>query len=236
MKKFLSFTMVAFLLVIMTATVNAAGKNIKATGDVYLRKGPGLEYKAVGVLYKGETLKYMNKAKRDSRGIKWYKVSFKKKSAWVSSRYAKFAEKTSKYIRSTGDVYLRKGPGLKYRTIGVLKKGNTLRYAGKTKSDNRGVKWYKVSYKKRSAWISSRYTKFVSKKSATENESKVKTTGSVNLRMGPGLDFVEYASVKEGKTLPYLNESAKDDRGVTWYKVSYNGKELWVSSKYARII
>ena len=65
--------------------------------------------------------------------------------------------------------------------------------------------------------------------------AEVVTTGNVNLRVGPGLDFDVLASVPADSRLEYLNETSVDERGVAWYKVSYRGDDGWVSSKYARI-
>lgn len=69
-----------------------------------------------------------------------------------------------------------------------------------------------------------------------EDAGKVKTTGSVNVRSGPGLDYKSLGSVKKGTTFEYQGESKKDDRGVTWYRVKYDGStKAWVSSKYATL-
>ena len=59
----------------------------------------------------------------------------------------------------TGNTNVRTGPGLKYRSIGVLKKGDETRYLGKSSTGERGVVWYKVDWNGRSAWVSSRYTR-----------------------------------------------------------------------------
>lgn len=64
---------------------------------------------------------------------------------------------------------------------------------------------------------------------------KVKLTGTANLRSGAGLGYSIKTSIPKGKTATYLNESKKDDRGVRWYYVKYNGKSGWVSSKYAKL-
>lgn len=58
------------------------------------------------------------------------------------------------------------------------------------------------------------------------------TTGSVNLRTGPGLGYEILTSVPTGQNLEYLGESSVDERGVTWYKVRYREEEMWGSSKY----
>lgn len=63
----------------------------------------------------------------------------------------------------------------------------------------------------------------------------VRTTGSVNLRKGPGRNYAKVASVGKGYVLDYLDETEADGRGVDWYKVSYKGQELWISSRYSRL-
>ena len=65
--------------------------------------------------------------------------------------------------------------------------------------------------------------------------SKVKMTGTAYLRSGPGLDYSIKTSIPKGKSVSYQNSTKKDDRGVAWYKVTYNGKTGWVSSKYASL-
>ena len=65
---------------------------------------------------------------------------------------------------------------------------------------------------------------------------KIKATGDLNVRKGPGLDYAILGSIKKGSTLEFLGEVKKDNRGVYWGKVRYSGKTGWVSSKYAKII
>ena len=64
--------------------------------------------------------------------------------------------------------------------------------------------------------------------------AEVRTTASVNLRSGPGLSYEIVTSFSANKSLTYLGESSTDDRGVTWYNISYKGKTGWISSKYAK--
>ena len=67
--------------------------------------------------------------------------------------------KSSQYIKTTGNVNVRKGPGLEYRSLGTVSKGVKMTYTGKSERDDRGVKWYQVSAGGRTGWISSRYAK-----------------------------------------------------------------------------
>ncbi len=59
--------------------------------------------------------------------------------------------------------------------------------------------------------------------------------GDANLRSGPGLSYEDIGTMHNGETASYLGGSSVDERGVTWYKVNFNGKVGWVSSKYARL-
>ncbi len=94
--------------------------------------------------------------------------------------------------------------------------------------------WYHVTYKKRTGWVSSVYAKKGgSSGSSSGSGNQLRTTGSVNLRTGAGLDYNDLCSIPKGTTLTY-DETRTDGRGVVWYHVSYNGKSGWVSSKYAK--
>lgn len=64
----------------------------------------------------------------------------------------------------------------------------------------------------------------------------VKTTGNVHVRKGPGLDYAEMGTLEKGTLISYLGSTKKDERGVKWYKINYNGKVGWVSSKYSKLV
>ena len=58
-------------------------------GKSHVRTGPGLDYKAIGVLHPGEEAKYLGKTATDSNGRVWYKIRWNGRDAWVSSRYTR---------------------------------------------------------------------------------------------------------------------------------------------------
>ena len=62
--------------------------------------------------------------------------------------------------------------------------------------------------------------------------TKVKITGRTNLRKTPGLESKSQGVVKKGDVLKFKGKMGYDDRGVGWFKVSKNGKILWVSSHF----
>ena len=56
--------------------------------------------------------------------------------------------------------------------------------------------------------------------------------GKSHIRLGPGLDYKAIGVLHIGEDARYLGETSIDDRGVLWYKIKWNGREAWVSSKY----
>ncbi|MBQ8110548.1 MAG: SH3 domain-containing protein [Clostridia bacterium] len=153
---------------------------------------------------------------------------------------------SAKYVYGqSGDSHVRTGPGLSYTSLGVLKKGSGANYLNESSVDNRGVAWYKISYKGNTAWVSSRYTVLrdgswgggaATPTSAPRASGYVEgTSGKSHVRTGPGLSYDDVGVLHVGETATYLGEQSTDSRGVVWYKISYKGKTRWVSSKYTTL-
>ena len=58
-------------------------------GKSYVRTGPGLGYKSLGVLHRGEYARYLHETSVDERGVVWYKIRWNGRDAWVSSMYTR---------------------------------------------------------------------------------------------------------------------------------------------------
>lgn len=208
---------------------------ITTTANVNLRAGAGVEYVSWRLVDAGTTLTY-DDSDRDSNGTLWYHVSYKGDDGWISSRYTRSGSggggggSSDGRVTTTGSVHLRSGPGLDYASRDTVPEGVTLNY-DKTSKDDRGVTWYRVTYRGTTGWVSSRYAK----KGGSSGSRTVRMTGSAHVRSGPGLDFDSIGTVGEGTSLTYKGETKKDDRGVAWYLISYRGDYGWVSSKYARL-
>ncbi|MBR1560641.1 MAG: SH3 domain-containing protein [Clostridia bacterium] len=61
-------------------------------------------------------------------------------------------------------------------------------------------------------------------------------TGKSHVRTGPGLDYHALGVLHVGEDAQYLGKTATDDRGVVWYKIRWNGRDAWVSSRYTHKI
>lgn len=56
--------------------------------------------------------------------------------------------------------------------------------------------------------------------------------GKSNVRTGPGLSYKSLGVLHIDENARYLHDTATDDRGVVWYKIRWNGRDAWVSSRY----
>jgi len=67
---------------------------------------------------------------------------------------------SSSYVKAVSHkVNMRDAPNLSGKDIGTMSDGETATYLGSKSTDNRGVVWYKVSFKGKTGWVSSKYTK-----------------------------------------------------------------------------
>lgn len=57
-------------------------------------------------------------------------------------------------------------------------------------------------------------------------------TGKSHVRTGPGLGYRKLGVLHVGEDARYLGKTSVDDRGVVWYKIRWNGRDAWVSSRY----
>lgn len=73
------------------------------------------------------------------------------------------------------------------------------------------------------------------KEPAAQRAQTLCATGDVNLRDKPSLKGKVITGIPQGTLMEYLDKTSTDDRGVKWYKVRYNGKKGWVSSKYSKM-
>ena len=90
--------------------------------------------------------------------------------------------------------------------------------------------WYKVKYGNGVRWVSSSYAKPAGNSSSSYSTGYyvVFTGDRVIGRLSPAGTATRYRFYK-GQRVPYLGQQG------SWYKVSYNGKVLWVSSAYSYV-
>lgn len=246
--RFLLMLTAILLAMAFSGTALAAGYVQATGGDVYVRTAPNRSGNGLDAMQEGDTATYLDSSAVDERGVVWYYVNYKGKSGWVSSRYSKLygasasvpsGNVTSGTVKATeGDTYLRTEPNLNGTGIDAMQEGDSAVYLGSSSIDGRGVIWYYVSYNGKTGWVSSRYTTLYSGSSSSTTTSygtAQAVGGDCNIRNAPNLNGNEIGLMKEGQTATYLGSSSVDARGVTWYKIKFNGNVGWVSSRYTNI-
>ena len=240
----LALVMLVSLFVSLFAGMALAETYVKTTADVNVRKGPGLDYATIDSVTKGN--KYLYKAQeKDERGVTWYKVDFKGRNGWISSKYAD-TYTTPDSGTETGKIYgvgksnIRSKASLTGKVLGTFPKGAEATHLDSA-TDARGVRWYKIKYDGITGWVSSAYTSTVKGGKGSSNYESVSgsnrvyaTNGSSYIRKSPDKDSAILSTLPEGENAKYYG-ARKDDRGVSWYKVKYNGVTGWVSSKYTEL-
>lgn len=210
-------------------------------GDCNVRDYPSLGGKSIGVLYNGQEADCLGGQSVDDRGVVWYEINFKGQSGWVSSKYAKLNGQSGEaaYVSIVeGQCHLRLTPDLNGEVLAILEEGSRCVYQGRTSTDSRGVDWYQVSYNGQAGWVSSMYSKLGvnTAPAVSSSGSYVKATSyKVNMRDEPNLAGEDIGTMDKGETATYLGQKSTDSRGVIWYKVRFNGKTGWVSSRYTKL-
>lgn len=206
-------------------------------GDCHVRALPNLSGESLGVLREGQEANCLGGKSVDSRGVVWYEIDYKGMSGWVSSRYAWLnGVQSFGYVKvAGGDCNMRDDSNLNGDILAVLKEGAVAAYLGNTATDDRGVDWYFVSYNGLEGWVSSKYADFADDVSASYYTYVKATSYKVNLRDEPSLSGKDLGTMNEGETASYLGEKSTDSRGVVWYKVRFEGKTGWVSSRYSKL-
>lgn len=75
-------------------------------------------------------------------------------------------------VHTTGNVWLRSGPGLDYESLSILSSGKTFEYLGESSVDERGVAWYKITAGEKTGWVSSRYSELVGESAEAEEDTE----------------------------------------------------------------
>ena len=119
----------------------------KTTGNVYIRKGPGIDYAKVGAIPKGKYV-YVYEIVEG-----WARCSYEDKEGYVSMKY--LTEVDKRYF-TTGNVWMRKSAGVLGIPIMTIKAGSFVKGTGMTASVL-GSPWYEVIYDGKIGWCSGKY-------------------------------------------------------------------------------
>ena len=199
------------------------------TANLNLRVEASTSSKIITTIPKGKTIEIVEKLNSG-----WYKVNYNGKTGYVSSSYVSINGSTENKPSivtekgvTTANLNLRVEASTSSKIITTIPKGQTIEIVEKLNSG-----WYKVNYNGKTGYVSSSY---VSINGSTENKPSIVTekgvtTANLNLRVKASTSSKIITTIPKGKTIEIVE---KLNSG--WYKVNYNGKTGYVSSKYVRL-
>ncbi len=135
------------------------------------------------------------------------------------------ADAANQPMTATAQVNMRSGPGTSHNVVTVLSQKQQVTATGNTSGN-----WYEVTAGSRTGWVFKDYLSAVATStSAVQSGTKgsVTTTGSVNVRTGPGLEHSVVATVARGTTLQTTGEKTAE-----WTQVIHDGKAQWMFSQF----
>ena len=157
----------------------------------------------------------------------WVKVRFRPggNMVFVQKKYLKLCSSYTAYI-SKDDTVLHAGPATSFKSLGKLKKGAKVTVlthgsAFDYVSTSRG-KGYVRNTHLTTAKSSAKASSSASYKATVKNDSGK----NVVLRKGPGKKYKTIASYRPGTRVTVLQ------RGVSWSKVSCNGKTGYIMTRF----
>ena len=232
MKK-LSTVLAVVLLVALLLPAAACAEYVTlayTNGSLFLRKGPGTDYKTNGTLHDGDYVDVIR------YGDVWSKVETDDgrigyiKNLYIDGAGDDYASGTEYYdsedwftVYTTGNVRFRAGASTDTASMGTFAKGTKLTVLGKNNrfylvKDSNGTQGF----------VSSLYTsrKYVSGEGSSSYDTAVITGNTVNVRAGGGMSYAVVGKVFGGNRVKVLYE------GNYWTKISYNGLTGWVNNNY----
>lgn len=190
-----------------------------------IRKGPCRTDDVIGKTTKGKVHKILSEKteviKKEGYVHVWYKINFNGKEGWVSSDYVdilagQYASKlVSVKIKTTsleGTVTasllnVRTAPTTQAESFG--KASNGQKYKILAESDG----WYKINFKGKHGWVSSRYINLI-----------------LDIRKEPNTTSSTISTRSNEQVHVVLDEKNG------WYKINIDGNEGWIASKDANYV
>ena len=195
--------------------------SVQITGStVNIRIDAGTSKKILGTAKKGSTYTYLDQSKKSSDGVVWYAVKYGSSTGWVSSKYAKLISGTATTTATTAST--TKATSASETTSSQTTASKTQTTASKTQTTSSTKETTNTT------------AKTTASTTAQSGQIVTVTGGTVNVRKGAGTKYASIATVKKGKTFPYLGED-KDSNDRVWYKIQYNSTTTaWITSQYSK--
>lgn len=236
MKRKLSILLATALLLCLLLPAAALADYVsmaQSGGSLYLRSGPGREYKAVGIVNDGDYITVV------SYGSIWSKIKTSGgKTGYIKNLYIDDGDEdyaagtgyfnSSYSMYTTATVKMRAGASTSTSVITNLKKGTKVTALGK----NGG--FYLVQTKGGTqGYVSGNYLSKKSAGSSTSGSSSSKKTKTVtaryvNVRAGGGMSY------RVLRVLPYGTKVTVLKVGNYWTRIQYGSTTGWIKNTYLK--
>lgn len=201
----------------------AAETQVTATTNVNIRSAPSTNARIVGGLFRGQTVTATGTASG------WTTIRMGSSAAYVASRYLSTdpklpvdAQVNAGAVRvTTTEVNLRRGPGLGYPAITVLRGGTSVTLTGKT---SRG--FAEVYAGPRRGWVSLQYLASSADGLPAVIGTRV-ATADLLIRTTPNPDFKVVGEIKKGSKVA-ITGATRNGRA----QIIYRQAVRWVTARY----
>ncbi|HYI54395.1 MAG TPA: SH3 domain-containing protein [Microlunatus sp.] len=201
------------------AATATADTSVTATTAVNVRSGASTSSKIVGGLHRGQTVRAV------STTGGWTKIKYSSGTGYVSSQYLKGGAAlpggtTAQTRMTTTDVNLRKGPGLSYGKIRVVRDNTTVTLTGKAA---RG--YTEVKHGTATGWIA---TQYLSRSRALPAVTGTRVaTADLLIRTTSGAGYKVVGEIAKGRTVS-ITGTTQNGRA----QIIYGNAIRWVTAKY----
>ncbi len=225
-------------------------------GDLNVRSGPGEEYDRIGGAIAGEEFVITGKSEdgewwqiefddqtgwiyaelgtvSDAENVPITGDSMAESPASEDGTEAAAPEAESPLVTILGDMNIREGPGTDYARVGGATEGESFPITGKS-SDG---EWWQIDFDGESGWV---YAPFVTA-SNTENvpsigdssgqtpvDALATVDGDLNVRDGPGTDYVRIGGAFEGEEFAITGKSSDGE----WWQIDFEGQSGWIYAPF----
>ena len=209
-------------------------KTGQTTANMYMRSGVGLDYTKKKYIKSGSLITLHGYYRTE--GYDWYKITYNGITGYVSSKYVKRIENMPKttvtynplrYVDVETNTIFKNGSSASASELGTIPEGTRIYSYGYDRYDA-NTAWYKVAYDGTVGYINADDC-HLSYQAYTPVRTG-KTTANMYMRSGVGLDYTKKTYIKSGSSITLYGYYRTE--GYDWYKIKYNGKTGYVSSKY----
>lgn len=233
-----------FVVALSESYADTSTTSVKVTASTLnVRSGPSTSYAIVGKLTLNQNVQVI--ATVTSGGLKWYKITYNSKAAYISATYTKLLSQTITFSptrvgKFTKTAYIRTGPFTTQPTIGTFSVGATTNlyasYTNYTVTTNN--KWYRVSFNGKTGWVLMDSVSL--QPTVVEYTTPIMglTTTNTTYRSSPSekasiLGYVEKNSLVTATAIVTTYTTSTMNK---WYKTTFDEKVAYVYAGYVRIV